>query len=73
MALEPLAAKELRDAVSLAERPGNTATRRRGNGHEIRELRPLPRATIRAISMPPPLQEPVRRSCAAFMRIASII
>lgn len=41
MALEPLAAKELRDAASLAERPGNTATRRRGNGHEIRELRPF--------------------------------
>ena len=41
MALEPLAAREMRDAASLAERPGNTATRRRGQGHEIRELRPF--------------------------------
>src|SRR5690606_41128872 len=41
MALEFLAAKEMSDAASLAERPGNTATRRRGQGHEIRELRPF--------------------------------
>ncbi len=41
MALEPQAARALREAVSLAERPGSTATRRRGQGHEIRELRPF--------------------------------
>lgn len=41
MALEPQAARALRDAASLADRPGSTATRRRGQGHEIRELRPF--------------------------------
>ncbi|RJL18873.1 DUF58 domain-containing protein [Paracoccus siganidrum] len=41
MALEPLAARDGREAVALAERPGTTATRRRGQGHEIREIRPF--------------------------------
>lgn len=41
MALEPQAAKAMREAPSLAERPGSTATRKRGQGHEIRELRPF--------------------------------
>ncbi len=41
MALEPLAARALRDAAALAQRPGTTATRRRGQGHEIREIRPF--------------------------------
>ncbi len=41
MALEPLAARAGREAAALAERPGTTATRRRGQGHEIREIRPF--------------------------------
>lgn len=40
MALEPHGAR-LAGASSLAERPGTTATRRRGQGHEIREIRPF--------------------------------
>ncbi|WP_299359871.1 DUF58 domain-containing protein [uncultured Paracoccus sp.] len=40
MALEPQAARDLRELASLAERPGTTATRKRGQGHEIREIRP---------------------------------
>lgn len=40
MALEPQAARGLRELASLAERPGTTATRKRGQGHEIREIRP---------------------------------
>lgn len=41
MALEPRAARAGREASALAERPGTTATRRRGQGHEIREIRPF--------------------------------
>lgn len=41
MALEPMAAGAGREAAALAERPGTTATPRRGQGHEIRELRPF--------------------------------
>lgn len=41
MALEPHAARLIRDAPGLAERPGTTATPRRGQGHEIREIRPF--------------------------------
>lgn len=40
MALEGAAARAGREAAALAERPGTTATRRRGQGHEIREIRP---------------------------------
>lgn len=40
MALERFAAQR-GGAASLAERPGTTATRRRGQGHEIREIRPF--------------------------------
>ncbi len=40
MALEGIAARSVRAATSLAERPGTTPTRRRGQGHEIREVRP---------------------------------
>lgn len=40
MALEPQAARGPRELASLAERPGTTATRKRGQGHEIREIRP---------------------------------
>lgn len=40
MALEPHGARAVR-ASSLAERPGTTVTRRRGQGHEIREIRPF--------------------------------
>lgn len=40
MALERHAAQR-GAAASLAERPGTTATRRRGQGHEIREIRPF--------------------------------
>lgn len=41
MALEPQAARLMRDAPNLAERPGTTATPKRGQGHEIREIRPF--------------------------------
>lgn len=41
MALEPVAARAAARAASLAERPGTTATPKRGQGHEIRELRPF--------------------------------
>lgn len=41
MALEEVAARSARDPASLAERPGTTPTRRRGQGHEIREIRPF--------------------------------
>lgn len=41
MALEGQAVRALREAPGLAERPGGTATRRRGQGHEIREIRPF--------------------------------
>ena len=41
MALEPRAARAGREASARAERPGTTATRRRGQGHEIREIRPF--------------------------------
>lgn len=41
MALEPRAASTMRDVPSLAERPGTTATPKRGQGHEIREIRPF--------------------------------
>lgn len=40
MALEYRALRQGGDAPSLAERPGTSATRRRGQGHEIREIRP---------------------------------
>lgn len=40
MALERFATQRS-DAASLAERPGTTAMRRRGQGHEIREIRPF--------------------------------
>lgn len=39
MALEPHAARLIRDAPGLAERPGTAPTPRRGQGHEIREIR----------------------------------
>ncbi|MGQ0563890.1 MAG: DUF58 domain-containing protein [Gemmobacter sp.] len=41
MALEPVAARSAAKAASLAERPGTTATPKRGQGHEIREIRPF--------------------------------
>jgi uncharacterized protein (DUF58 family) len=41
MSLEGVAARHLRAATSLAERPGVTPTRRRGQGHEVREIRPF--------------------------------
>lgn len=41
MALEGVALRAGAEAASLAERPGATATRRRGQGHEIREIRPF--------------------------------
>ena len=41
MALEPRAAMAMRELPSLAERPGTTATPKRGQGHEIREIRPF--------------------------------
>ncbi|MBK4218187.1 DUF58 domain-containing protein [Paracoccus caeni] len=41
MALEPQVARQMRDVPSLAERPGTTATPKRGQGHEIREIRPF--------------------------------
>lgn len=41
MALEPQAAATMREFPSLAERPGTTATAKRGQGHEIREIRPF--------------------------------
>lgn len=41
MALEGAALRIGGEAASLAERPGATATRRRGQGHEIREIRPF--------------------------------
>ncbi|MEZ5797748.1 MAG: DUF58 domain-containing protein [Paracoccaceae bacterium] len=41
MALEGVALRAGGEAASLAERPGATATRRRGQGHEIREIRPF--------------------------------
>ncbi|MFT4151843.1 MAG: DUF58 domain-containing protein [Paracoccaceae bacterium] len=41
MALEGAAIRAGREAASLAERPGTTPTRRRGQGHEIREIRPF--------------------------------
>lgn len=41
MALEGEARRAGREAATLAERPGATATRRRGQGHEIREIRPF--------------------------------
>lgn len=41
MALEPVAARAAAKAASLAERPGTTATPKRGQGHEIREIRPF--------------------------------
>lgn len=40
MALAPQAAVIRSKLASLAERPGTTATRKRGQGHEIREIRP---------------------------------
>lgn len=40
MALEGKAMEIGRDLPSLAERPGTNATRKRGQGHEIREVRP---------------------------------
>lgn len=40
MALEHRALRALHDPSGLAERPGATPTRRRGQGHEIREIRP---------------------------------
>ena len=41
MALEPRAAQMNRELPNLAERPGTTATPKRGQGHEIREIRPF--------------------------------
>jgi uncharacterized protein (DUF58 family) len=41
MALEPVATRSAAKSASLAERPGTTATPRRGQGHEIREIRPF--------------------------------
>lgn len=41
MALEPQARRTARVESSLAERPGATPVRRRGQGHEIREIRPF--------------------------------
>lgn len=40
MALEHVALRVGQDPSGLAERPGTTPTRRRGQGHEIREIRP---------------------------------
>lgn len=40
MALSALALAPGREAPALSERPGSVATRRRGQGHEIREIRP---------------------------------
>lgn len=40
MALEHQALRDSQDPSGLAERPGSTPTRRRGQGHEIREIRP---------------------------------
>lgn len=40
MALAPQALAEAADLLSQAERPGTSATRKRGQGHEIREIRP---------------------------------
>ncbi|MGP3697958.1 DUF58 domain-containing protein [Rhodobacter sp. NSM] len=41
LALAPVAARKRRTAPELARRPGSTATRPRGQGHEIREIRPF--------------------------------
>ena len=41
MALGALAARLAHTAPDLARRPGTTATRPRGQGHEIREIRPF--------------------------------
>lgn len=41
MALEGEAMRAGREAATLADRPGTTATRKRGQGHEIREIRPF--------------------------------
>lgn len=41
IALGPLAARLPHAAPDLARRPGTTATRPRGQGHEIREIRPF--------------------------------